>query len=231
MDLAAPPAYDDRAGWWAAACEPFLRQSMAADAAHDVGHVRRVVAWAGRLGRAEGADPDVVLPAAWLHDCVVVAKDHPDRARASRLAAERAAAWLRGRGEPEGRVAAVAHAVEAHSYSANVEPRTAEARVVQDADRLDALGAVGIARCYATAGALGAALAHPTDPVPTWADPAAAPPGAPRALDDRRYATDHVYAKLLRLPATMRTRAGRREAERRAAFLRRFLDELARETG
>ena len=226
--MTAPPSHD-RAGWWAARCEPFLREHVAGDAAHDAEHVRRVVAWAGRLGAEEGADLDVVLPAAWLHDCVMLPKNHPARASASRMAAERAAAWLREHGEPEARVAAVAHAVEAHSFSAGVEPETVEACVVQDADRLDALGAVGVARCYATAGALGAALAHPTDPVPAWADPAAPPTTPPRSLEDRRFATDHFYTKLLRLPATMRTRAGRREAERRAAFLRAFLNELARE--
>ena len=233
--MTAPPSTGDagheRAGRWAARCEPFLRETMAGDAAHDLAHVRRVVAWAGRLGTAEGADLDVVLPAAWLHDGVVLPKDHPARGQASRMAAERAAAWLREHGEPEGRAAAVAHAIEAHSFSAGVEPETVEARVVQDADRIDALGAVGVARCYATAGALGSALTHPTDPVPTWADPDAAPPATPpRALEDRRYATDHVYTKLLRLPATMRTRAGREEAERRAAFLREFLAHLERET-
>ena len=229
--MTAPPPHD-RAGWWAARCEPFLREHVAGDAAHDLAHVRRVVAWAGRLGAAERADLDVVLPAAWLHDCVVLPKDHPARCQASRLAAERAAVWLRECGESGERVAAIAHAIEAHSFSAGVEPETVEARVVQDADRLDALGAVGVARCYATAGALGAALAHPTDPVPTWADPDATPPATPpRPLDDRHYATDHFYTKLLRLPSTMRTRAGRTEAERRAAFLRAFLDQLALEAG
>lgn len=233
--MIAPPFddtnLDERAGWWAAQCEPFVRDAVGGDAAHDLAHVRRVVAWAGRLAEPEGADLDVVLPAAWLHDCVVLPKDHPARGEASRMAAERATAWLRERGEDEARVAAVAHAVEAHSFSAGVEPRTVEAAVVQDADRLDALGAIGVARCYATAGALGSALVHPGDPVPAWADPEAAPPATPpRPLDDRRFATDHFYAKLLRLPATMRTGAGQREAERRTDVMRRFLDALAAET-
>ena len=94
--------------------------------------------------------------------------------------------------------------------------------MVQDADRLDALGAIGIARLYATAGAMGSALVHPDDPVP------AEPPT--RALDDRRWATDHLFVKLLRLPATMQTAAGRAEAERRARVLRRFADDLRQET-
>jgi HD superfamily phosphodiesterase len=100
------------------------------------------------------------------------------------------------------------------------EPRTPEAAVVQDADRLDALGAVGIARTFLVAGSLGSALAHPTDPFPTRRPP-----------DDRRFAVDHFYAKLLTLAGTMRTDAGRAEAERRTAFLRTFLHHLADEFG
>ena len=209
-------------GDWAARCEARLGEVMVGDAAHDLAHVRRVVAWARRLAEAEGADLGVVVPAAWLHDGVTVPKDSPDRARASSLAAEAAVAWLAGEGYPAERLDAVGHAIAAHSFSAGIPPETAEAKVVQDADRLDALGAIGIARLYATAGAMGSALVHPDDPVP------AEPPA--RALDDRRWATDHLYVKLLRLPATMQTAAGRAEAERRAHVLRRFADDLRLET-
>ena len=208
---------------WGARCRAHLAAQPGADAAHDLAHSARVVAWAERLARDEGADRAVVVPAAWLHDAVHVPKTHPDRARASRLAADAARGWLAAEGYPADRLDAVAHAIEAHSYTAGVPPETAEARVVQDADRLDALGAVGIARCYAMSGVFGSALAHPTDPVPSE------PPG--RELDDRRWATDHFFVKLLGLPATMRTAAGRAEAERRAAFMRAFLDRLRRESG
>ena len=203
---------------WTPRFERFLAEQMATDAAHDLAHVRRVAAAAERLARAEGARLDVVLPAAWLHDCVLLPKDHPERAQASALAAAAAGRWLRAAGYPADLVPAVEHAVEAHSFSANVEPRTVEAAVVQDADRLEALGAIGIARTFAVGGVLGAALYHPDDPFPT-----------DRALDDRRYAVDHFYAKLLTLAATMRTAAGRREAERRTAFLHAFLDQLRSE--
>ncbi len=208
---------------WSDRCETHVRSAMAGDAAHDLAHVRRVVTWARRLADAEGADLAVVVPAAWLHDVVAVPKDAPDRARASALAAGAATGWLRGEGYPPDRLDAVAHVIEAHSWSAGIEPQTVEAAVVQDADRLDALGAIGVARLYATAGALGSALTHPTDPVPSE------PPTRP--LDDRRWATDHLFTKLLRLPATLRTDAGRAEGERRAAFLRAFLRQLADEVG
>ncbi|WP_218830507.1 HD domain-containing protein [Rubrivirga marina] len=206
---------------WGERCEAFVRQRMAGDPAHDLAHVRRVVAWAGRLAEAEGARLGVVVPAAWLHDVVTVAKDSPDRKRASRIAADEAARWLRAEGFPEADLPAVAHAVEAHSFSAGIEPQTVEAEVVQDADRLDALGAIGLARMYAMSAVFGSGIVHPDDPVPSE------PPA--RALDDKRWATDHLFVKLLKLPATMRTEAGRAEAERRAAFLRDFLRQLATE--
>lgn len=205
------------------ACESHVRETMAGDAAHDLAHVRRVVRWAEQLAEAENADVEVVVAAAWLHDVVTVPKGSPDRAHASRLAAEAASVWLHTQPFPSAKIPAVAHAIAAHSFSAGTEPETVEARVVQDADRLDALGAIGIARCYATAGALGSRLVHPDDPVPIE------PPS--RDLDDRRFATDHFFVKLLRLPATMRTVSGRTEAERRAAFMRTFLAQLAGETG
>ena len=205
------------------ACEAFVRETMAGDAAHDLAHIRRVVRWAERLAQLEGADPEIVVPAAWLHDVVTVAKDSPDRARASAMAAETASRWLRTGAFPAEKIPAVAHAIEAHSYTAGIEPRTVEARVVQDADRLDALGAIGIARCYATSAAFGSQIVHPEDAVPSE------PPSRP--LDDKRFATDHFFVKLFRLPPTMRTEAGRAEAERRVAFMRAFLVQLAEETG
>ncbi|MBC7449384.1 MAG: HD domain-containing protein [Hymenobacteraceae bacterium] len=115
------------------------------DVAHDAEHIRRVVTNARQLAASTGADERVVVPAAWLHDCVSVAKDSPQRTQASRLAAT-AADFLRASGYPATYIPAIEHAIEAHSFSAGIAPRTLEARVVQDADRLDTLGAVGIAR-------------------------------------------------------------------------------------
>ena len=208
---------------WSALCKTFVQETMAGDAGHDLSHVRRVVTWARRLAEAEGADLAVVVPAAWLHDCVTIPKDHPDRVRASRIAADAARGWLGASGYPTALIPAVAHAIEAHSFSAGIPPETVEARVVQDADRLDALGAVGIARLYAMSAVFGSQIVHPDDPVPSE------PPARP--LDDQRWATDHFFVKLLRLPTTMQTWAGRREAERRTRFMRGFLDELAAEVG
>lgn len=211
------------AGWpdWEERFVHFLaRDGAPADPAHDLAHVQRVVAAATRLAAAEGADPAIVLPAAWLHDCVAVPKDSPRRATASRLAAAAAVAFLRERGYPEHHLPAIAHAIEAHSFSAGLAPRTAEARVAQDADRLDALGAIGIARCLALGGAAGRALYAADEPFPIARRP-----------DDGAFVLDHFYVKLLGLADTMQTAAGRAEARERTAFMRHFLRQLGREIG
>lgn len=206
---------------WEERFEAFLnRDGRFGDAAHDLGHVRRVVGAATGLARAEGADPDIVFVAAWLHDCVAVAKDSPDRAMGSRWAAAAASDYLRDAGWKSTAIPAIAHAIEAHSFTAAIEPRTIEAEVVQDADRLDALGAHGLARCLMLAGSWKSSLVHPTDP---WA--------VRRELDDTKFAVDHFFAKLLKLPGTMRTSAGKAEARRRAEVLEYFVRELARERG
>ena len=207
------------ASTWKEKFVAFLDAQMdRADAAHDRAHVERVVTTARRLARTEDAQMEVVVPAAWLHDCVAVPKDDPRREQASVLAAEAAGDFLSEAGYPTHWVDDIEHAIAAHSYSGDVPPETLEAKVVQDADRLDALGAVGIARCFMVGGALDHALYDPDDPFCENRPP-----------DDDTYSIDHFFAKLLTLPDTMKTDAGRAEGERRAQFMRSYLDRLAEE--
>jgi uncharacterized protein len=112
----------------------------------------------------------------------------------------------------------VAHAIETHSFSAALVPGTIEAKIVQDADRLDALGAVGLARMFYTAGRMGSSLAHGTDPA-----------GLHRPLDDKAYSLDHIAVKLATLPGTMQTVAGRRMGEERLRALTAFRDQFVTE--
>jgi uncharacterized protein len=185
---------------------------MEGDAAHDICHLHRVWASARKLMTSHPeADTLVVAAASYLHDLVNLPKNHPERARASTLAAAQATEKLEQAGFPADKLAAVGHAIEAHSYSAGIAPRTIEARIVQDADRLDALGPVGLARMFHVGGQLGRSLAHRTDPLALEREP-----------DDTRYTLDHISAKLARLPATMQTRAGRRLAEDQVAMLEAF---------
>lgn len=208
---------------WAVRLRALVADDPAADSAHDVHHLDRVWANARAILAApehRGADRLVVLAAAYLHDCVAVPKDSPDRKRASRMAAERATVLLRGIGFPEARQAAVAHAIAAHSYSAGIAPETPEAQILQDADRLDAVGAIGLARTIAVGAELGRPLFHPTDPA-----------ARARPVDEKAWSADHLLEKIVKLPARMNTAAGRALAERRIRIVHDFLDGLAEETG
>ena len=189
------------------------------DAAHDVAHTDRV--WANAQIIAEGEAPcdmTVLLAACYFHDLVTLPKNSPERARASAMSAEAAAPILRELGLASRQVESASHAIKAHSFSANIPPETLEAKILQDADRIEALGAIGIARCFATTGVIGGGLFHGLDPF-----------GLDRRLDDKAYAVDHFKIKLLNIPVTMQTATGRKLAEDRANVLRDFLDQLATE--
>lgn len=209
-------------GWsdhWESLFEQRLKETDPGnDPAHDVAHFRRVVKTAKRITEEEGARLEVVIPAAWLHDLVNVPKNDPRRADASRLSAKAALQFLREIDYPAEHYEGIAHAIEAHSFSAGIEPRTIEAKVVQDADRLDGLGAIGIARCFAVAGLLKRSLYHVDDPL-----------GKNRPLSDLEFTIDHFYVKLFKTAETLQTHAGRAEGARRAQYMREFLEELVRE--
>ena len=191
------------------------------DGAHDLGHLRRVWATCQVLALDEaGADLEVLLAAACFHDAVNLPKTAPDRHLAAIRSAEWAAEYLAGGDFPAAKIEAVAHAIAAHSFSADIAPETLEARILQDADRLEALGAIGIARMFLVAGATGAALFDADDPMALH-----------RAPDDRRFALDHLQVKLFGLAATMQTAAGRKLAEERTEWMASFRTRLLHELG
>lgn len=127
------------------------------DAAHDIFHFRRVWMTAQKLSTDATVDWLVVLTACYFHDLISLPKNHPERHRSSVLAAlETHRVLMRDFPDfPRQRLSAVCHAIEAHSFSAKITPETLEAKIVQDADRLEALGAIGLARVFAVSGALG----------------------------------------------------------------------------
>lgn len=190
------------------------------DAAHDISHFRRVWATAQQLAEESDADRLVILTACYFHDIVSLAKNHPERSRSSAMAAEQTLTILQSDFPdfPPERYAAVLHAIEAHSFSAGMAPRSEEAKIVQDADRLEALGAIGLARVFAVSGALNNILFDADDP---FADR--------RELDDKKYALDHFQCKLLRLPETMQTEKGRAMALHNARFLVQYMAKLSAE--
>lgn len=190
------------------------------DAAHDIFHFRRVWATSRQLSVGLEVDELVVLAACYFHDIVSLPKNHPARQRSSVLAAAETRRIFASDfpAFPESRLSSVCHAIEAHSFSANIAPQTLEAKIVQDADRLEALGAIGLARVFAVSGALGVALFDAEDPF-----------AQQRQLDDKQYALDHFQTKLLALPDTMQTARGRELALHNAGFLVGYMAKLSAE--
>jgi uncharacterized protein len=190
------------------------------DGAHDLAHCIRVARLAQGLALEAGADPEACVAAALLHDLVYLPKNHPDSSRTARMGAELAIPWCLGIPELASRAGLIAEAVGTHSYSGGAPPSSPEGAVLQDADRLEALGAIGLARVFATGGAMGISLWHPEDP---WAKA--------RELDDKAWSLDHFARKLLKLVPLMNTPGGRRLGAEREKVLKAFLESLQDELG
>lgn len=188
--------------------------------AHDALHVRRVANAARTIAQAEGADVAVCVAAATLHEQFNLPKSHPDSSRSGEICAEHAKEELSKIGWPEERIEPVCYAIRVHGFSKGIVPTTIEAKVLQDADRLDAIGAIGIARCFATATDMKSLFYAPSDPF-----------AKERPVDDKRFAVDHFFRKLLRIPDGLHTATARSLAEGRRAMMERFLDQLAVEIG
>jgi len=187
-----------------------------AEAVHDFDHVLRVLALAERLAREEGADWEIVRTAALLHD---VARGQADRMIHDHAQAGAQFARQLLAGHPPERVEAVAHAIAAHRFRGGTAPQTVEARVLHDADKLDAIGAIGVARAFAYGGHEGQRL---------WGEVAE---GYVETRDTRREHTPvHEFQfKLRRIKDRLLTASGRALAEERHAFMVAFYERLDQE--
>ena len=186
-----------------------------ADAIHDFDHVLRVLALAERIGRTEGAAMEIVQTAALLHD-VGRAQAEARGLDHAACAAEQAREILAG--QPAAKVEAVAHAIAAHRFRTQPEPATLEAQVLFDADKLDAIGAVGVARAFAHGGAHGQRL---------WAPVASVDVARWKNEGDDPHAHTPVHefvVKLSRLKERLFTATGRAIAEERHATMVAFFE-------
>ncbi len=194
------------------------------DLAHDADHVLRVYRWTLKLAPEAGADPDLVGAAALVHDLVNIPKESADRPLGSARSAEASQGLLAQAGYGDEEIQAVVEAVRTTSWSRGLEPTSPLGIVLQDADRLDAIGAIGIARTFACAQSM-RGRGEPGCFYDTG-DPLGK---SGRALDDRRHAVDHFRVKLLRLAGGMHLQTSRREAALRQAVMEQYLRALSRE--
>src|SRR5690349_1779816 len=139
-------------------------EAAAADPAHDFTHSLRVLANALKIADSEGGDREVLEAAAFLHDIANLPKNHPESHLSSERSAAHAEQILRDYGFSEEKIAKAKDAILCHSFSRGLTPQTLEGRIFQDADRLDALGAIGIARTFAVGGATNRPLYSADDP-------------------------------------------------------------------
>lgn len=192
-----------------------------ADSAHDFQHVLRVTAMADKLARAEGADVEVVRAAALLHDSARAEEDHAsERVDHAELSARQAHAFLLSQGASDEFAERVADAIRAHRYRGSARPASLEAQILFDADKLDAIGAIGVARAFAVAGSLKQKL---------YSEPE---PQAEATRDQHN--SDHspvaeFHVKLAKLRERFHTRTAREIAEQRHAFMAAFFERLGRE--
>ncbi len=163
---------------------------------HDKDHVDRVVALAIYIAKKEGGNLEIIKTAAKLHD---IARDYNNHARKGAKIAEKI---LKDEGYPEDFIKEVVHCIEAHSFSSGIKPKTLEAKILSDADKLDAMGAIGIARAFMYSGEKG------------------------RSIEET---LRHFEKKLLKLKDCIETRTGLELAENRHKFLLEFYKELRNE--
>lgn len=202
--------------------EPIARaRTPGAEPAHDFLHVTRVVGAARAIARGEAADGrtvTVAVAAALLHELFNYPKGHPESHRSGEVCAEHAREVLRSVDASPDDTDAITYAIRVHPFSLGIAPDTLAAKILQDADRLDSIGAVGVARCFATCQAMGRPFYAEDDPM-----------CEARAPDDKAFGLDHFAKKLLRIEAGLHTATARAMGAERTRFMRAFLDRFAAE--
>ncbi len=188
------------------------------DPAHDFEHVLRVYANAEKICIKEKVEKKLVLTSALLHDIVSFQKTDIRSKTSSTKSAIKAKKILLKLNYSSYEIKIITDAIENHSFSKNKKPTTIEGKILQDADRLDALGAIGISRTFAVAGAQNRSIYNTNDPF-----------CSSRKADDQVWAVDHFFKKLLLLEAKMYTKSAKIEAKRRTKIIKKFLNDLKQE--
>jgi len=195
-----------------------VQQKMKNDSAHDFNHIMRVFKNAQKLCKKEKANEKLVLSAALLHDIISYPKSDKRSKSSSLKSAEESKKILKKLDFSEKEIQLVSDAIRDHSFSRGKTPKTLEGKILQDADRLDAIGAIGIARVFAVGGSEKRPFYNDEDPFCKT-----------HAPDDSLWTLDHFYQKLLKLESLMNTKSAKTEAKKRTKVLKVFLSELKNE--
>lgn len=195
-----------------------VQKIMDNDPAHDFEHVMRVFKNAENICKKEKANKKLVLSAALLHDIVSYPKSDKRSKQSSIESAKKAEKILKKLSFSDNEINIVSDAIRDHSFSQNKIPETLEGKILQDSDRLDAIGAIGIARVFATGGSLKRPFYKIDDPFCKNRNP-----------DDKTWTLDHFFQKLLKLESLMNTKTGKIEAKRRTKILKEYLKMLKQE--
>ncbi len=195
-----------------------VKEIMDNDSAHDFEHIMRVYKNAQKMCRKEKANEKLVLSAALLHDIVSYPKSDKRSKQSSIESAKKSKRILKKYDFSEEEIIVISDAIRDHSFSQNKIPSTLEGKILQDADRLDAIGAIGLARVFATGGSLKRPFYNLDDPFCKTRKP-----------DDKTWTVDHFYQKLLKLESLMNTKSGKMEAKKRTKILKDYLKQLKQE--
>jgi uncharacterized protein len=187
------------------------------DPSHDFEHVMRVYGNAKNICKIEGGDIDVVLAAALLHDVEAYPKRITKSSMSSKNSTDVAREFLIDCGWEEDKIDKVSYCIRTHAQG--LTPSTIEGKILQDADRLDALGAVGIARAFSVSGSEKRFFYNPEDPFHILE----------RELSQKDWTLDHFYTELLRVKNSMHTLTARKLAQERTLFMWRFLKQMQKE--
>ncbi len=198
--------------------QTLVKQKMKNDPAHDFNHIMRVYKNAQKLCKKEKANQKIVLSAILLHDIISYPKSDKHSKLSSQKSADEAKKILKKLNFTSEEIHIISDAIRDHSFSRGKTPKTLEGKILQDADRLDALGAIGIARVFAVGGSEKRPLYNSEDPFCKIHTP-----------DDETWTLDHFYKKLLKLESLMNTKSAKIEAKKRTKLLNSFLSELKNE--
>ena len=188
------------------------------DPAHDFEHIMRVYKNVKKIAKHENVNMRLVLTSVLLHDIVSFPKSDKKSKIPSLKSAQKAKRILKNYHYTKNEITIIIDAIADHSFSRNKTPKTMEGKILQDADRLDALGAIGIARTFSVGGAENRPIYSVFDPFCHVRTP-----------DDKSWTIDHFYRKLLILEKKMNTKFAKKEAKRRTKILKEFLIELRQE--